>query len=185
MISIISDEKRVVLISGNLFVEPELLYSMYRLEEAGVKVTVATFGKNPIKGLYGYTINPDFDIASLKVEDFEVFTPSGGSPYELRRDQKTLEFLRGMHKKNVIASICRGVLLLVSAGIMKGKKTTTWTDVADDLKNSGVIFEDLAVVKNGNIVTSRVPSDLPKFLYALIDTIKWVGGSFNAYLCCR
>jgi protease I len=170
----ILDGKRVVLISGNLFVEPELLYPRYRLEEAGAKVTVATLGKNPIKGLYGYPVNPDSDIASLKVEDFDaVFTPGGWSPYELRRDQKTLEFVRNMYEKNnVIASICRGVLLLVSAGIMRGKRATTWIDVVDDLKNSGAIFEDSAVVRDGNIVTSRVPSDLPKFLPVLIEAIK-------------
>jgi protease I len=166
--------KRIVIVTGNGFVEPELQYPRYRLQEEGATVTVATMGKNPVKGLYGYPITPDVDIASLNPNDFDaLFTPGGWSPYDLRNDQKLLGIVKEMYKDGkVVSSICRGVLLLTSAGIMKGKRATTWKDVVDDLKNAGAIFEDVPVVRDGNIVTSRVPSDLPKFLPVLIQAIK-------------
>jgi protease I len=166
--------KRVIIVAGNLFEEAELQYPKYRLQEAGAKVTLATMGKNQIKGHYGLPINPDADIASLNAKDFDAFfTPGGWSPYELRNDQRLLNMISEMYKSGkVVSSICRGALLLVSAGIMKGKKATTWLDVVDDLKNAGAIFEDSPVVRDGNIVTSRIPSDLPKFLPVLIQAIK-------------
>ncbi|MFC1803382.1 type 1 glutamine amidotransferase domain-containing protein [Thermoproteota archaeon] len=165
--------KKVVIIADNGFVEPELNYVQYRLLEAGAEVVVATLGKKTVQGGYGYPVQADVAISDLNPDDFDgMHTPGGWSPYELRVDQKTLDFVRKMYEQGkVIAAICRGVLLLTTAGIMQGKRATTWEDVVDDVKNAGVLFEDAPVIRDQNIITSREPDDLPKYMPMVIKAL--------------
>ena len=179
--------KKIVIISGNEFVEPELTYPKYRLLEAGAEVDVATLEKQTVKGLYGYPVRADVDIADLNPDDYDALhTPGGWSPYELRwkGGEKVTGFIRAMYEKGkIIGAICRGALLLASAGIIEGKKATTWADVVDDLKNADAVFEDSPVVRDGTIVTSRIPSDLPDYLPVLIEFVDNAVGKYPVAAC--
>ena len=101
-----------------------------------------------------------------------VVIPGGFSPDYLRRDPTTLEFVRSMARQGkTIASICHGPWLLISAGIMKGRKATGCLAVKDDMVNAGAVFVDEPTVIDGNIVSSRTPDDLTEFCRAIITTM--------------
>jgi protease I len=94
---------------------------------------------------------------------------TGFSPDILRREPTVLEFLREMHRGNkVIAAICHSPSLVISAGIARGKNMTCFMSLKDDLVNAGAIYRDEAVVVDGNIISSRIPDDLPDFCRAII-----------------
>ncbi|MCE5282684.1 MAG: type 1 glutamine amidotransferase [Deltaproteobacteria bacterium] len=185
--------KKVAMMVSNEFEDIELWYPMIRLSEEGAWITIATLhlgfhprpyveGK-PITGRFGTTVPPLvhrvgklFDIkniAELVPEEYDgVIIPGGFSPDFLRRDPVTLEFLRRMAGQGkMIASICHGSWVMISAGIVKGKKMTAFFAIKDDLVNAGALFVDEPVAVDGKIVTSRCPDDLPDFCRAIITAM--------------
>ena len=80
-----------------------------------------------------------------------------------------LELVRGVHENGgLVATICHGPWILISAGIVRGRRMTSTVGIRDDLVNAGAIWTDEAVVQDGNIISSRVPKDLPAFGEALV-----------------
>jgi protease I len=108
------------------------------------------------------------------VADFSgVVIPGGYAPDILRRYKEVNNFVREMYKKNrLVAAICHGGWVLVSAGIVKGKKVTGFYAIKDDLVNAGGKFIDKEVVVDGNLITSRKPFDLPPFCREILRKIK-------------
>lgn len=98
--------------------------------------------------------------------------PGGYSPDALRINQKILELVRHYAcTGKVVAAICHGPQVLISAGLVKGKRMTAYAAVKDDLINAGAQFVDEPAVVDGKIVTARVPDDLPDFCRAIIDVL--------------
>jgi protease I len=98
--------------------------------------------------------------------------PGGYSPDALRLHAGTLRMVRECHKQGkLLAAICHGPWVLISAGIMAGKKATGYAAVRDDLVNAGAEFLDVPAVKDGNILTGRVPDDLPEFCQEIIKAL--------------
>lgn len=182
--------RKIAILVSNEFEDIELWYPMIRLSEEGAWITIATLhmgfhprpyveGK-PITGRFGTTVPPMvhkvgrlFDIKNISElvsgEYDAVVIPGGFSPDYLRRDPATLEFVRSMAKQGKpIASICHGPWLMISAGIMKGRRATGVLAVKDDLVNAGAVFVDEPAVVDGNIITSRTPDDLTEFCRAII-----------------
>ena len=88
-------------------------------------------------------------------------------------DPKVLELVRSVHSQGgLVATICHGPWVLISAGIVKGRRLTSTVGIKDDVVNAGGIWEDSAVVVDGNIVSSRVVKDLPEYGEALIAWLK-------------
>jgi protease I len=99
-----------------------------------------------------------------------VFAPGGWAPDKIRRDETVLSLVRDVHQAGgLIATICHGPWVLISAGIVKGRRLTSTVGIRDDVRNAGAIWEDKAVVEDGNILSSRVPKDLPEFGEALVE----------------
>jgi protease I len=99
--------------------------------------------------------------------------PGGFAPDRLRRYPAVLNLVRGIFEKGgVVASICHGAWVLISAGIIKGKRATCVSAIKDDLINAGATYLDQEVVVDGNLVTSRTPRDLPAYLPAIITALK-------------
>ena len=165
--------KKVMIFAENIYEDLELWYPKLRLTEEGAKVIVAGTGEKTYKGKNGYPLEVDGGIKEYKPNDFDaVVVPGGFAPDKLRRYKEVLDFVAEMHKNNkVIAAICHGAWVLVSAKILKGKKVTCVAAIKDDVINAGAAYLDKEVVVDGNIITSRKPDDLPAFCREIIKAL--------------
>jgi protease I len=162
---------RVVILTADAFEDLEVFYPMFRLQESGAIVDVAAPTMDPIHGEHGYGLKPvkTFEQVDPEAYDF-LIVPGGfpdGAPHTVRQHPRALEITRAFFAKDkLVASICHGPWTLADAGVVKGRRVTSyWHDgVPEDLKRAGAIYEDASVVVDGNLVTSRWPPDLPDFM---------------------
>ena len=166
--------KKIMIFAEDHYEDLELWYPKIRLIEEGANVVVAGTGNKTYKGKNGYPLEVDGSIREYKAKDFDaVVVPGGWAPDKLRRYNEVLDFVREMHKsEKVIAAICHGPWVLASAGIIKGKKITCVAAIKDDVINAGAQYFDKEVVVDLNIITSRMPADLPAFLREIIKSLK-------------
>ena len=166
--------KRVAILVEEIYEELELWYPYYRLLEAGAKVTLVGPEAKVYPSKHGYPAKADVAAASVSAADFDaVVVPGGFAPDRLRRYAAVLDLVRGVHAKGgVVAAICHAGWVLVSAGILKGKRATCVAAIKDDVVNAGATYVDAAVVVDGKLVTSRTPADLPAFVPAIIAALQ-------------
>ena len=110
----------------------------------------------------------------VSAQDFDaVIVPGGYAPDKMRLHAYMIDFVKEAYKSGkLVAAICHGPQLLISADIVRGKRVTSWPSIAVDLKNAGADWVDEEVVKDGNLITSRKPSDLPAFDKMIIETLE-------------
>lgn len=165
-------DQRFLTFVGDMYEDLELWYPKLRLIEAGGHVTVAgpQAEKNYV-GKNGYPCVSDAAIGEMKANDFQgLVVPGGFMPDKLRRDEKVLSLVREFAESGkLVAAICHGGWIPISAGVYKGVRVTGSPGIKDDLVNAGAIWEDAAVVVDRNFVSSRRPHDLPDFCRAIID----------------
>ncbi len=157
---------RAIVLVDSGFQEAELLYPYYRLQEAGYKVDlVGPKAKENYMGEHGYGMKADLSPEEVNIDDYDaVVIPGGRAPDRMRTKKAMVDLVRkAFEKGKVIAAICHGPQMLIEADVVRGKTATSYTAVATDLKNAGATFENKSVVVDGNLVTSRWPSDLPDF----------------------
>ena len=162
---------RVAVLAENQYEDLELWYPYYRLKEEGADVKIIGTGSAEVyKSKHGYDVKIDSNIDNVKVNQFDaIIVPGGWAPDYMRRYPKMVEFVKQANENNkVIAAICHAGSLLVSAGVLKGKTATCFKAIKDDIINAGAKYIDKEVVVDGNLVTSRQPSDLPAFGRKLI-----------------
>jgi len=165
---------RMLAFVGDAYEDLELWYPKLRLEEAGGHVTVA--GKmqgRTYAGKHGYPCTSDAAIADMEASDFHgVLLPGGWMPDALRRDEKVLDLVRefSAHGK-LVAAICHGGWIAISAGVYRGVRVTGSPGIKDDLMNAGAIWEDTQVVVDRHFVSSRKPADLPAFMTGVIEVL--------------
>lgn len=157
---------KALIISADNFEDSELLVPYYRLKEADMEVDIASMGKGGIKGKHGYEVAVDKTLDEVDPDDYDLLVlPGGKAPETVRKAPKALEIARDFFKKNKpVAAICHGPQTLISAGLLKGRHATCYKSVAQEMKDAGAIYEDKEVLVDGNLVTSRQPSDLPAFM---------------------
>lgn len=166
--------KKILSLVDDIYEDLELWYPKIRLEEEGFSVTVAGPEANrTYKGKHGYPCHATTDIADVESEDFDaLLVPGGFAPDKLRRDANVLRLVREFHEQNKpIAFICHAGWILISAGILKGRKATSTVGIRDDMVNAGAIWLNEALVVDGNLISSRTPADLPVFAKALVDAL--------------
>ncbi len=165
---------RVLILAANGVEDLELYYPYLRLLEEGVDVDVAAPEKGVIKCKYGYQFKVDLSINDVKPEEYDgLILPGGKAPERIRIYAKTIEIVK--HFSNTgkpIGAICHGPQVLISAGIIKGRRVTCYIGIRDDVIVAGGKYEDKEVVVDGNIVTSRNPFDLPYFMREFIKLLK-------------
>lgn len=166
--------KRLLCFVGDIYEDLELWYPKMRLLEEGCEVVVAgpeagaTYaGKN------GYPCQSDAAIDDMRAADFDgVLCPGGFMPDKLRRSEKVKSLIREFHEAGkLVAAVCHGGWMPISAGVMKGIRCTGSPGIKDDLVNAGAIFEDAEVIIDGNHVSSRKPDDLPAFACGMIKVL--------------
>ncbi len=167
--------KKILAFIDHVYEDLELWYPKLRLEEEGWKVTVAGPQSNVIyTGKHGYPCKSDVDIADVEAVHYDgLLVPGGFAPDKLRRDHNVLSLTRDFDKQGKpIAFICHAGWILISAGILKGRRTTSTVGIKDDMTNAGAEWVDEALVVDGNLISSRTPVDLPLFAKAFVDALK-------------
>ena len=157
---------------GPLFEDVEATYPYYRLQEAGVAVElIGVEAGKTLTGKKGQDLTTDSAAADVSADDLDVLVIAGGfGPDKLRSDEGVQALVRGMDEHGKpIAFICHAGWVPASAGIVSGRRVTSYPTIADDLRNAGAEWEDAEVVVDGNLVSSRRPDDLPAFMRALIE----------------
>ncbi len=170
--------KNVAVITDSMYEDLEVWYPVIRLREAGAEVKVLGLHESGkvLKSEHGYEVKEDMPISDARAEDFDaIVLPGGMAPDELRRHESVLQFLRDADEKNkLIASICHGPQLLISAGLLKGRKITCVDSIKSDLINAGANYVDQELVRDGNLISSRTPEDLPAFGRELVSALSQI-----------
>lgn len=166
--------KRVLVFVGDIYEDLELWYPKLRLIEAGAEVVVAgpEAGKE-YAGKNGYPCVSDVAIAEVAPGEFDgLVVPGGFMPDKLRRDPQVLEITQHFHNAGkLLAAVCHGGWIPISAGVYKGVRVTGSPGIKDDLINAGAIWEDAPVVIDRHFVSSRKPDDLPDFCRGILEVM--------------
>jgi len=166
--------KRVAVLAENMYQELELWYPLLRLREAGAEtLVVGTGSATTYTSKHGYPVDVDAVAGELRAADVDaVVVPGGYAPDLMRRYPAMVGLVReAFEQGKVVAAICHAGWLLVSAGILRGKKATCFFAIKDDLVNAGATYVNQEVVVDGNLITSRTPMDLPAFCMAIVDAL--------------
>jgi protease I len=166
--------RSVLLFVDEIYEDLEVWYPKLRLEEAGFKTVMAGPEAGKIySGKHGYPCKAELSFDRVQTDSFvALIIPGGYAPDKIRRYPKALEIVRRMNEeKKPIAFICHAGWVPISAKILKGKHVTGFSAIKDDLENAGALYTDQAVVVDGNLVSSRTPSDLPQFCKALLELL--------------
>ena len=170
--------RRILIMATDGFEQSELEVPLERLKHAGADVDIASPKTGKITGWdkkdWGKEINVDLKIADAKASDYDALVLPGGqmNPDLLRVEEDAIDLIREFASSGKpIAAICHAPWLLVEAGLVKGKRMTSYKSIRTDVLNAGADVVDEAVVVDGNIITSRCPDDLPAFCDAIVDTL--------------
>lgn len=152
----------------------EFWVPVMRLREEGARVIVIGLTSKSVRGKHGLEMTPDVSIAEApKAATLDALViPGGWAPDKLRRDPGVLQLVREIHAQGkIIAIICHGGLVPISAGIMRGRKATGSTGIKDDIINAGGTWVDAAAFRDGNLVWGRVVDDIPAFCRELVAAL--------------
>lgn len=169
------DGKRFLIFVENIYEDLELWYPKLRLEEAGAHVTLAgPQAGTKYMGKNGYPCVSDAAIADMESADFHgVVCPGGFMPDKLRRDPQVLQLVSEFAAAGkLVAAICHGGWIPISAKVYSGVRVTGSPGIKDDLINAGAVWEDASVVIDRNFVSSRKPDDLPDFCRGILQVIE-------------
>lgn len=163
----------VLILVGPEYEDLEVWYPKLRLEEAGYETPLAGIGDHSYRGKHGYPCEVTGRIQDFRADQLTgLLVPGGWAPDKLRRDPDVLRLVREVNDAGkMVATICHGPWVLISAGIVRGRRLTSTVGIRDDVENAGAEWVDAPVVIDGNIVSSRVPKDLPQFGVALVDQL--------------
>jgi protease I len=172
------NSKRVAILATNGFEESELREPREALLKAGAFVDLISLEAGAIKGWkdgdWGDTEQVDRTVADAKVEDYAALLLPGGvmNPDKLRMDPDAVAFVRAFFDQGKpVAAICHGGWLLAEAGVLRGRKVTSYPSIRTDLINAGAEWVDEEVVVDNGLITSRSPEDLPAFNAKLVEEI--------------
>lgn len=150
---------KALIIAGKYSQDIEVFYPLYRMQEEGWEVDIATIGKQEMLGVYGMPIRPTTDIPVHDIGAFQwrvLILPGGARAMEyLRQEKAIIDFIYHFHfTGGVIGSICHGTQLLISAKRVNGRKISGYYSIKDDIVNAGGIFVDAPFVIDDRIVSS-------------------------------
>ena len=173
--------KRIAFLATDGVEQVELTEPKKNLEDAGATTEIISPKSGEIKAWkfkdWGDKLKVDKSLDQADPEDYDALVLPGGviNPDHLRMEPKAVQFVKDFARTGrTIAAICHGPWTLIEAGLVRGKKMTSWPSLKTDLKNAGANWVDEPVVKDGNLVTSRKPDDIDTFSRAIMDNVTQV-----------
>ena len=163
---------RAAVLVEQQYQEMEVWYPVYRLREAGCQVSlIGPEAGTTYSSKLGYPAKSDKSAKDVTASDFDILViPGGFAPDYLRRHESILQLATNMAKQGkVVAAICHGPWVLCSTPVLRGRKATCFFAIKDDVINAGGSYQDAEVVRDGNLITSRKPDDLPAFMKAILQ----------------
>ncbi len=163
---------KALILAENDFEDLELFYPYHRLKEEGIEVRVASSQKE-LRGKHGYPLKVDMHYEDVNSQEFDILIiPGGKSPERVRLQDRAVEITRHFFAESKpVAIICHGVQVLISAGVVKGRRIACWYGVKDDLIAAGGEFVD-GVSVDENLVSARHPGDLAEWMKRFISLLK-------------
>lgn len=166
---------KALIVTAEHFEDSELFLPKEALEKAGFEVDIAAPERaRPFHGKHGGKVLADLSLREVDAENYDLLLLPGGKAAEtLRRDEHALRIAKDFCKADKpVAAICHGPQILISARLLEGRRATCYKSVAQELRNSGALYEDAAVVVDGRLVTSREPADLPQFVREMLNLVQ-------------
>jgi len=171
--------KKGIIISGSLAQDHEFIYPYYRLLEEGVELDVCLLEGKPVVGILGTALPPNKEqvvkkIEDIKVADYDILVLPGGvkAMEKVRQNKDIIKFISDFDKeKKIIACICSGAQLLISAKVVKGRKIAGYYSMKDDLINAGANYTDLPAVIDDNIITTAHYKDMGPWMKEVIKKL--------------
>ncbi|TYB79732.1 type 1 glutamine amidotransferase domain-containing protein [Bizionia myxarmorum] len=172
------NKKRVAILATNGFEESELREPKKALEKAGAHVDIVSLGSGTIKswanGNWGEAYKVDKTLDDVSQKDYHALMLPGGvmNPDLLRKNTKAVSFVKSFFENHKpVGAICHAPWLLAEAGVLKGRKVTSYGSIKTDIINAGANWVDEEVVVDNGLVTSRSPEDLPAFNAKLVEEV--------------
>lgn len=165
--------KRIALFIEKMYEDLEFWYPYLRMKEEGADTVIIGPKVDTYTGKHGLPAKADQSIIGVRPDEFNaLIIPGGYSPDHMRRVPEMVQFVKDMNEQGkYIAAVCHAPWMLASAGILKGRKVTSFFSIKDDLLNAGAEWIDQEVICDSNLITSRNPNDLPAFCRAIIDKL--------------
>ena len=171
--------KKGIIISGSLAQDHEFIYPYYRLLEEDIKIDVCLLEGKPVVGILGTALPPNKEqiikkIEDIKVADYDVLVLPGGvkAMEKVRQNKDIIKFISDFDKeKKIIACICSGAQLLISAKVVKGRKIAGYYSMKDDLINAGANYTDLPAVIDDNIITTAHYKDMGPWMKEVVKKL--------------
>jgi protease I len=170
--------KKMVMLIEQDFEDVEVTEPLKAFKNAGIQVTIVgnnlqmTYtGKQKVASL-----KADTTPGEINVNDYDaIYIPGGYAPDKMRLHPPMIELVKKFYDAGkLVTALCHGPQVLISAGLVKGHRITSWPSVAIDLKNAGATYVDEPVVIDGKFITSRKPDDIPQFTKAVIEALERV-----------
>jgi len=168
--------KKMVMLLEQDFEDIEVTEPLKIFKQAGIHVTIV--GNNLQAAYTGKKkearIKADITPGQVNIQDYDaIYIPGGYAPDKMRLHQPMIDLVKEFYNAGkLVTAICHGPQVLISAGLVKGRRMTSWPSVAIDLKNAGATYIDEPVVKDGQLITSRKPDDIPQFTKAVIEALE-------------
>lgn len=164
---------RALIIIADLFEDSELKIPYQSLRELGIHVDIASLTKGTIISKHGFNVYATLTLNEVDPKQYDILIlPGGKGPSILRKDTKVLEISRYFFDQNkLVAAICHGPQILISAGLLKGRVVTGYKSIEQELIDAGAVYKDTEVVVDKNLITSRQPSDLNAFMKAIKESL--------------
>ncbi|OQA57594.1 MAG: putative cysteine protease YraA [Candidatus Omnitrophica bacterium ADurb.Bin277] len=170
---------KLLIITDNDFNDTELLYPYYRFVEEGYQVTIATLSGGTVTGYNSASVTGSVPVAGIRAEDYAgLYLPGGKAPASLSQNAAVLEIVNDfIASGKPVAAICHGPQILAAAGMLEGLRVTAWPGIENEMVEAGATFIDQPVVIDRNIVTARMPGDLPAQMHVFLQKLdEWSEG---------
>ncbi len=165
---------KIAILVENDYQDQEVWVPLYRLREEGYETVVVGPAAATYKSKHGYPILATLAASATRSDDFlGVIIPGGWAPDRLRQDAGVLRLVKELYEKHrLVAAICHAGWVLASAGIARGRNLTSYIAIKDDMVHAGAEWVDREVVRDGNLITSRKPDDIPAFCREIVAALK-------------
>jgi protease I len=162
-------QPKVVMVLANNFEDAEAIDPKVHLESLGAEVVTVGATRGQVQGKKGGVLDVEKTFGEVSPDEFDLMViPGGGAPENLRIVDDAVDFTRRfVESGKPVGAICHGPQLLISAKVLDGRRLTSVNKIRDDITNAGGTYVDEPLVIDDNLITSRVPGDLPKFNTAL------------------